>query len=411
MNKRRTAILLLGIAAVLLPIAGHYRYWRYNLKRFDVVRPGVLYRSGQPSRRGLDYLVHTRGVKTVICIWPEDPKLKEGMLFDWGGPRRLTESAELERLGVRFVHWPVGDGHVFWPWPQPSQFDEFFRLFDEPANLPAAVHCLQGRHRTGTCVALFRLEYDRWDVERALAEMHSFDFGPAVRIQEHNLRTYYPRPRPDPSQWTSLRSAFSGFLRGQPPADYEELVRRLRKLGDSPERRAAVSGYLEKQGSFGLCLAGRMVDEAEDGLVAVVARHARRCLDSSRGAFDDWAVSAALLADYGSGDDQFHLLRLLDRERQTNEPTPLYQALVAGVTNRYTAKRIAYLSPLLSDGRWRPEPRASKYRYCDTAAARLASITNERLFRNGSSTDRVVWDDAVENARRWFEDHPQLAPR
>ena len=84
-----------------------------------------------------------------------------------------------------------------------------------------------------------------------------------------------------------------------------------------------------------------------------------------------------------------------------------YQALVAGVTNRYTANRIPCLSPLLWDNRSRPEPQANKYRYCDTAAARLASITNEPLFRSGSTMDRAIWDDAVQSARRWFEKHPQ----
>ena len=53
-----------------------------------------------------------------------------------------------------------------WPWFTPWQFDEFFKLLDDPANLPLAVHCMGGRHRTGTFSALYRLEYDGWPIER-----------------------------------------------------------------------------------------------------------------------------------------------------------------------------------------------------------------------------------------------------
>jgi hypothetical protein len=199
------------------------------------------------------------------------------------------------------------------------------------------------------------------------------------------------------------------LLPGQPPVTYEELIRRLRKLGDTDQRYAAVTHHLETSGSFAICLASRLIDKGGDRLVPAATQQARRCLASERCSFADWSTSAAILADYGSPGQQSYLLELLHREITRQTPTLLHQALVAGLTNRYTPNRIPYLLPLLSDNRRRPEPQASKYRYADTAAARLASITNEPFFRNGSATDRAVWDDAIQDARRWFEEHPKLS--
>ncbi len=406
--KKKTWVWLLVVAVglALLATGGYYRYWRYHLKRFDVVRAGVLYRSGQPSRRGLEYLVRHCGVRTVLCVLPEDPMLKEGLFVDWGRPRRVSESAETAKLGARFLLWPVSEKQVYWPWPQPDQFDALFELFDEPENLPVEVHCLQGRHRTGTCVALFRLEYDRWDIERVLAEMYSFDFGPPVRLQEHHLRTYYRRPRPDAEQWSRLRKTFGPLVPGKEPGSYEELVRQLRKPGDGDERLDAVAEWLDADEPFAVCLASRLMGRGSERLTAAAIGRAERCLRSPESTFDDVAVSAALVADCGSPIQRAEVLALLEREREKDGPTALYEALVAGLTNRYRRSRIAYLRPLLSDSRSRPEAQAKMYRYCDTAAARLATIVNEPLFDGkAGEPERVVWDRAVERARRWLEEH------
>lgn len=410
---RRRHVLLLVVLVVGLISGGYYRYWRYNLRRFAEVHPGVLYRSALPSQRGMEYLVKHCGVRTVLCILEDEPTLKGGVFFELG-TSRVPESAAVERLGGRYVRWPVGEKQLSWPWPQPEQFDDFYRLFDDPENFPITVHCLQGRHRTGTCAALFRLEYDRWDVERTLAEMYSFDFGPAARLQEHHLRTYYPRPRPDATEWASLQEAFGTILSGDPPTDYEALVRRLRALGDTAERTQVVRDYLEAGRPFGLCLAHRLVDQSSDSLAAIAAEQAARALTQPQLSFAERAMAAALVADFGTPDAQTALLAQLEQGREAPSPTPEYQALVAGVTNRYTASRIPYLMPLLSDLRQRPEPAAAKYRYADTAAARLATITNEPFFIVEAKDERGVWDQAIAKARAWLAEHAeasQVGPR
>ena len=46
-----------GLLAALVVGGVYSGFWRYQAKRFQVVRPGVLLRVGQPSEFGLRYLV------------------------------------------------------------------------------------------------------------------------------------------------------------------------------------------------------------------------------------------------------------------------------------------------------------------------------------------------------------------
>src|SRR5690606_34709242 len=152
---------------------------------------------------------------------------------------------------------------TYWPWVTPALFEEFFRLFDDPANLPVLVHCVGGRHRTGTLVALFQMEYNRLSPSEALREMYSYDFGPPVPLPEHNLRTYLPRPLPTAEQWAALVEGLYGRRTHQSdiPYRFADLVRRLKSAPpDGPMADRLVS-YVSQGRPFALCLAQWLIDK------------------------------------------------------------------------------------------------------------------------------------------------------
>ncbi len=389
-HRRRRIVRWICAVLVLSVLGGaaYFGYWRFHLKRFFVVAPGKLIRTAQPTRLGIDHLVREYKVKTIICVRRESPRLCRG-LFDLDLPDGPWEAEYVKKLGVHHLYWPMG-GEAYWPWFGPQQYEQFFELFDDPKNLPAVVHCTGGRHRTGTFSALYRLEYDRWPVERVLEEMYSFDFGAPVPIQDHNLRTYLPRPLPTAKQWASLRKAF-GPMTDQ-PADYATLVRRLRKADKAanPRVRAALRDYLQRRQPFAICLAQRVIDRCENPLAELATAEAVRRLRQDQGSAADWAMSAALVADFGSPAEQRELLDLMENEPKHGSPSPRYQAIVAGLTNRYTPNRLAFLEPALDDLRHRPEPAARQYRYCDTVVAHLISTAD-----TDSVTHSARWDEAA----------------
>ena len=384
----------------LLVWGTHFAFWRAQLKRFQALREGVLYRVAQPSEFGFDTLVKRQHVKTVLSLQLSDHRLHQ----DWLDPGKANGSMESEyvrQLGIQHLQWPMGE-EANWPWLTPWQFEEFFKLLDDPENHPIVVHCMGGRHRTGTFSSMFRLEYDRWPVEKALNEMYSFDFGHPLPVQEHNLRTYLPRPHPDASEWQSLRDSLLTHLHPQSAVDFEHLVRSLRR-DRSATSESALHEYFTQDRPFALALAYRMIDTPQDARRRAGVGTGAKTLDRPSAPSHAWSMAAALIADYGTPEDQQTLLKLIEREVKQPEVTPHYAAIVAGVTNRYTPNRLPYLRPMIDDERHRPEPAAAKYRYCETAVSRLASITDQEFFV--CIPDRKIWNDSRIAAKYWFDHH------
>jgi hypothetical protein len=343
-------------------------------------------------------------VKTVLSLQLFDPLLYRGC-YDPGQADGQRETAYVVGLGARLVQWPMGS-ETYWPWITPWQFEAFFRLFDDPANSPVAMHCSGGRHRTGTLAALYRLEYDRWPIQRALAEMYSFNFGRPIPLHEYNLRSYVPRPRPEPPQWQPLARAFPDAA-AEPAGDYESLVRRLQEACKTSVGSQSLAAYLKRDGEFALPLAARIVDEPNHPLADLAAAKAAECLELASAPPHDWQSAAGLVADFGTPQQQSRLLALLQGEDRQRAVTPRYAAIVSGINNRYTRNRLPLLQVVLEDPRWCPQPALRGCRFCDVAVAHIVAIVDERFMND--SPDRVCWDDARNRIRNWFAAHAEAA--
>ena len=153
-------------------------------------------------------------------------------------------------------------------------------------------------------------------------EMYSFDFGPTQFIQEHNLRTYLPRPRPSVSEWVQMSTAFADLLIGPLPTDYEELVRRLRRHDDPAAVCQALEEYLRGGGTFGLPLAHRLIDRPDDRLAVFAAEHAAGVLESRNAGSKDLSIAAALVADFGMPQQQESLLGRLQAGAKEPDSSP-----------------------------------------------------------------------------------------
>jgi hypothetical protein len=406
-RRRRRLTWLLALSLVVAgACGGYYGFWRYHLKRYQEVDEGVFYRVAQPTEFGLRHLVERRGIKTVVSLQLYDFRLYSGWL-DPGDPNGAKEADYVRSLGLRFVQWPMGEEQC-WPWPTPWQLEEFIRLVDDPTNHPIMIHCMGGRHRTGTLSALYRMEYERWSAAEALDEMYSFDFGLPVPIHEWNIRTYVPRPVPNGEEWNALRAGLSGVAPApfaevaDGTARYADLVRVLRARLDEPPIHAAVREYVREGRPFSLSLALRLIDAPEHPLAAELVKAADARLRSTDGDGAELQSAAAIIADFGAPDQQRHLLELLVSER---EKPARYESLVLGVLNRYTPNRIPFLTPLLDDVRPRPAPGLEGLRYCDTAFVRLAAITDDLPV--SSWPLESMRDHGGDVALKWLAAHPE----
>lgn len=177
-------------AAVIVAVpVGFTSHRNTHIRNLRVVEEGVLYRSGQLSPAGLERVVLEKGIRSVVSLRSAGRKSEtdpDAWEEDFCAARHMGYFRIVPRSW-----WENDQGEV----PAKEMVKEFLDVMDEPKNYPVLVHCFAGIHRTGTMCAVFRMEYQRWPVDRAMEEMHHCgfrrtDLKPDI---EGYLRTYRPR--------------------------------------------------------------------------------------------------------------------------------------------------------------------------------------------------------------------------
>jgi protein tyrosine/serine phosphatase len=160
-----------------------------------------LYRGSQPNGKGV------RSLK----------KLGVTMIVDLRGEFRresANEKKEADSLGIKFVLIP-GNG---WSTPSDEQMAKFFAVVAAHPKETIFVHCWLGGDRTGTFLAAYRIAFEQWSAEKAVAEMHEFHFKsfwhPAMKnyVQEFPDRL---ATSPTLAPYRHMREPNTAFL--QPP--------------------------------------------------------------------------------------------------------------------------------------------------------------------------------------------------
>jgi protein tyrosine/serine phosphatase len=171
-----------AIAALVVTAPLLYRvYVERTFRNFRVVRPGVLYRSGQLTHDGLVRMIHDHGIRTVIS-------LRDSYVPGLPPPDRdeeefcLKEEIYYFRLSPK--HWWADEGSP----PADENVRQFLAILDDPKYYPVLVHCMAGSHRTGAYCAIYRMEYDHWENAEAMNELYAG--GYTHLWEEEDIRTY-----------------------------------------------------------------------------------------------------------------------------------------------------------------------------------------------------------------------------
>jgi len=169
----------LGILLALFVTVAPFVYYRISYtyqKRLRVVTPGRFYRSGCMTAVGLETTIKSLGIRTVINLMEESP---DPILHPHYFARAsVKESDVVTNTGARYVAMTV----EYLPrnraqFEKPETINRYLAILDEPKNYPVLIHCKAGLHRTGVLVALYRMEYEGWTKEQALAELRANGFG------------------------------------------------------------------------------------------------------------------------------------------------------------------------------------------------------------------------------------------
>ena len=176
----------LGILTVVALIAGPVAFafrLRAQRRNFRVVREGVLLRSGQMTVDGLRRVVHDYGIRTVVNLRDGTTRADQ------------AEEAFCAREGIQFVRIPPSSwGDVGGVVPVEEGVRKFRAVLADPRNHPVLVHCFAGVHRAGAYCAIYRMEFEGWPNDRALAEMVAC--GYSTLFEEWDILGYLEQYRP-----------------------------------------------------------------------------------------------------------------------------------------------------------------------------------------------------------------------
>ena len=182
------AVTLIALA-VALPV-GYALRQVGQMRNLRAVRHGVLYRSAQLPVAGLKRVVQDHGIRTVV-------NLRDGTTAIDGAEEQYCRDNGIRFVRIAPLHWDGVQGAA----PVDAGLKKFLDVVRDPANQPVLIHCYRGVHRTGGYVAVYRMEMEGWDLDRAIQEMVDLGY---TQIGDHGdvlayLHSYHPvaaGPRP-----------------------------------------------------------------------------------------------------------------------------------------------------------------------------------------------------------------------
>ncbi len=152
--KPIATILLIAAACVLL-------VRHFHIKRFNIVTPGVLYTSGQPS--GMDYtrLLYKYHIATIINLRsPAEHREK-----NW----HSEEITWVRSNGVKYIEMPLernikDPAHV----PDANMQQQFLVIMADKENLPVLIHDGSGESRPAVMAAVWLAKGERQPLQQVL---------------------------------------------------------------------------------------------------------------------------------------------------------------------------------------------------------------------------------------------------
>ncbi len=127
-----------------------------NPKRFGVVEPGAIYRSGMLTPEATRRVVEKFGIRTIIDLGAH----KVGSRGDTRA-NRTAASLGVTRYRLNLFGDTTGNANCYL---------YALRLAWDPANQPVLIQCGAGTERAGAAVALHRIIVENWTRDEAMAE-------------------------------------------------------------------------------------------------------------------------------------------------------------------------------------------------------------------------------------------------
>jgi len=163
-------VILLAVAAAILLVR------HFHIKNFHVIKPDVLYTSGQP--RGMDYtrLLYKYHIGTIVNV----RSAAEHREKNWHN----EEVTWVRNNGVNYFELPIQKTNYL---PDKQTQDQFLSIMADKANLPVLLHDSNGRKRVSILAAVWAVKAQGSSVADAIEMVRSIKERPVTEDEKNFL--------------------------------------------------------------------------------------------------------------------------------------------------------------------------------------------------------------------------------
>jgi len=165
-------VILLAVAAVILLVR------HFHIKNFHVIKPDVLYTSGQP--RGMDYtrLLYKYHIGTIVNVRSAAEHREENWYNE--------EVTWVRNNGVKYFELPIdrsiNRANYF---PDEATQKEFLKIMSDKTNLPVLLHCSDGRKRVSMLTAVWAVKAKGFTAAEAVELVENIKEQPVLDAEKN----------------------------------------------------------------------------------------------------------------------------------------------------------------------------------------------------------------------------------
>lgn len=183
MRKKKSPIFgLLWLAIIIMAVIGLVRH--FHIKNLKVVKPGVLYTSGQP--RGMDYtrLLYKYHIAAFVNLRNPDEHREENWYNE--------EVAWMRNNGVKYIEMPLEKDVLDDAIPDTEASRKFLEIMSDKTSLPVLLHDSSGEKRVSYLAAIWMLKSGGFNLEQTIEKVKQLKGQPVTEQEMEFLRSLVP---------------------------------------------------------------------------------------------------------------------------------------------------------------------------------------------------------------------------
>jgi len=181
-KKKNPIFVWLWLIIIILFTIGLVRH--FHIKNFQVIKPGMLYTSGQP--RGMDYtrLLYKYHIATFVNVRKTDEHREQNWYNE--------EVAWMRSHGVTYIELSIDKNVSDDGIPDLETSGKFLEIMNERANIPVLLHDNTGKKRVSYLAAVWMLKSGGFNLDQTVVKIKQLKGQPLTEQEMEFLRSLVP---------------------------------------------------------------------------------------------------------------------------------------------------------------------------------------------------------------------------